>query len=209
MPKKLYLDIIFTMQSGKKGFTPTSKNSLGVSLRSKRGFTLIELLVVISIISLLSSVVFAGLNSARAKARNAKRTNDIIQLVNAFNLGLTSSSWPTTPGGNPVCVSQNSCWGGWIGYLPDDSINALLAPFISRPVDPVDSIRGTGGYFYANPFDPAPSPPYAPYDGYNYPSGAYLGWLVELPLNVATSCGRGRIFNYAPPNYVSCRLKLD
>jgi prepilin-type N-terminal cleavage/methylation domain-containing protein len=40
-------------------------------LSNKKGFTLIELLVVISIISLLSSVVLASLNSARDKARLA------------------------------------------------------------------------------------------------------------------------------------------
>ncbi len=40
-------------------------------MHPRKGFTLIELLVVISIISLLSSVVLASLNSARAKARLA------------------------------------------------------------------------------------------------------------------------------------------
>jgi prepilin-type N-terminal cleavage/methylation domain-containing protein len=37
--------------------------------RQNKGFTLIELLVVISIISLLSSVILAGLQNARVKAR--------------------------------------------------------------------------------------------------------------------------------------------
>lgn len=47
-----------------------------------RGFTLVELLVVISIIGFLSSVVFASLQSARMKARDAA----IISQVNQYRL---------------------------------------------------------------------------------------------------------------------------
>ncbi|HEV8601650.1 MAG TPA: prepilin-type N-terminal cleavage/methylation domain-containing protein, partial [Patescibacteria group bacterium] len=47
--------------------------------KHSKGFTLIELLVVISIIGLLASVTLVSLNSARAKARDAKRVGDLKQ----------------------------------------------------------------------------------------------------------------------------------
>lgn len=55
-------------------------------VKTNKGFTLIELLVVIAIIGLLSSVVLASLNSARTKARDARRVADIKQMQTALEL---------------------------------------------------------------------------------------------------------------------------
>ena len=51
-----------------------------------KGFTLIELLVVIAIIGILSSVVLASLNTARQKARDARRVSDIKNIQLALEL---------------------------------------------------------------------------------------------------------------------------
>ncbi len=60
------------------------------------GFTLIELLVVISIIGLLSSIVLTSVNSARAKARDARRRADIKQVQTALEFYYdTNNAYPS------------------------------------------------------------------------------------------------------------------
>jgi prepilin-type N-terminal cleavage/methylation domain-containing protein len=65
-------------------------------MKQNRGFTLIELLVVIAIIGLLSSIVLASLNSARAKGRDGQRRSDLSQLQIAIELYYDKNgSYPT------------------------------------------------------------------------------------------------------------------
>src|SRR5574344_1252270 len=52
--------------------------------KSKRGFTLIELLVAMSIIALISSVIFASLSTARKKARDSQRIQSARQIALAL-----------------------------------------------------------------------------------------------------------------------------
>ncbi len=59
--------------------------------RHTKGFTLVELLVVISIISLLASAFLVKVNTARAKARDVRKQEEIHGVRNALELFFTST----------------------------------------------------------------------------------------------------------------------
>jgi len=121
------------------GFTST----LNLASRQRRsrktmpnlvsGFTIIELLVVISVIALLSSVIFASLNNARSKARDARRMSDIKQIQLALELYFdvngvypsTSNAWKS---GTTVCNStygSGNSYSGPTGYIPNLAPNYI------------------------------------------------------------------------------------
>lgn len=96
--------------------------------RSQNGFTLIELLVVIAIIGILSSVVLASLNSARVKARDARRVADLKQIQVAEEL----------------FYDANGFYAPTIAALVGSGTGASLA---ATPLDPGGA--GTTPYTYA------------------------------------------------------------
>ena len=113
-----------------------------------KGFTLIELLVVIAIIGILSSVVLASLNTARAKARDAKRLSDMHQMQIALEFYYDSfGRYPD---------SDNAGCGGW-----DSSGNGtFITPLVSNN-------------FLSNLSDPTINDTCGNYAYYRYSTGSY------------------------------------
>lgn len=118
----------------------------------QRGFTLIELLVVIAIIAILSTVVMSGINSARAKSRDARRISDIKMLQKGLELYMnTCGGYPVIPasgtgvyadiaaGGLEPSVYDGTC---------DGSTGQTLGDFM--PVLPVNPTPGGADYQYCS-----------------------------------------------------------
>lgn len=87
-------------------------------IKQKKGFTMIELLVVIAIIGILSTLAIVSLNSARARARDAKRVSDMKQVQTSLELyfadkngypadGTAGAGGVTLGAGNATTLSQN------------------------------------------------------------------------------------------------------
>ena len=78
-----------------------------------RAFTLIELLVVFAIIGILSAVIMASMNQARAQSRDGKRTTDIKQLQLALGLYYDANNV------YPLTISTSTL-GPYIPAIPID-----------------------------------------------------------------------------------------
>ncbi|TSC51792.1 MAG: prepilin-type N-terminal cleavage/methylation domain-containing protein [Parcubacteria group bacterium LiPW_72] len=130
-------------------------------LWSKKAFTLIELLVVIAIIGLLATIVTVSVNSARKKARDAKRVADLKQIQTALEIFYDQyGQYPVTAG--------HTYWDGhWMAFqnclqtgtgcynYGAGSISPYTPIIIKVPQDPLDSDPNSANngttYYYAWP----------------------------------------------------------
>lgn len=159
-----------------------------LNIKFQKGFTLIELLVVIAIIGLLSSVVLASLNNARAKGRDAKRVSDLRQVQIALEFYYDSHN------SYPACTSF-SPWNATTWQNPGTPsticlYNALVPTYIgSLPTDPTNREGGTGNFLGDN----------APTDqGYFYDSTNGISYVLGTNLEkggTASSSGNWKLTN--------------
>ncbi len=133
--------------------------TLHLKRNTEKGFTLIELLVVVSIVSVLSSVVFASVASARTKARDTQRVQNLLQLEKAINAYYADNgTYPSTGGSSNWLKESDGVFTGPGGYVPN------LAPkYISTlPTDPKRNIADPwSGFIYTS-------------DGVNYKLLSYV-----------------------------------
>ena len=116
-------------------------------MKKQKGFTLIELLVVIAIIAILSTVVMAGLNSARAKGRDARRLSDVKQLQSALELCFDNGAGYPSVGtagiiGTAGLVLTYKCDSG--ATTPSVSFSTYMNPL------PVNPLPGGADYKYCS-----------------------------------------------------------
>lgn len=118
------------------------------------GFTLIELLVVIAIIGILSSVVLVSVASAREKARDSKRKQEVSQIDRAINMYINDNNGRSPDLGRAECADMNTsditCMASMNTHPENWTVlQTQLQPYLSQlPVDPCVSCSEDINYEY-------------------------------------------------------------
>lgn len=146
-------------------------------MKNNKAFTLIELLVVISIIGLLASVILVSLNSARSKARDAKRIGDINQLAKALELYFDKhDTYPT------VAAGGQGCWAIWqSGNVINGSGVQFLQPLVT---DGIIAKAPLENYFKMGDGS-------AVFPGFTLGDWLACGYRYLYPVDFTSQCGPG------------------
>ena len=119
------------------------------------GFTLVEMLVVLAIISLLSSIVFVGVQGFKAKARDSRRISDLNQIRLALIMYNTAyNSWIETNTDDRCDAGSGGGGNGWFNFdysgAPISMAQCLINAGIlsTEIIDPSGGIRAPSLYFY-------------------------------------------------------------
>lgn len=187
----------------------------------KSGFTLIELLVVIAIISLLSTVVLASLNSARARARDTKRAAEVVQIKNAIlSYQFANGVFPTTSYVDPLtndnwfCLGHGDghdngrCWSASQSGTPNSlgvsqSFDLMLQPYMPKiPDDPQNLLNKTAdAYLYNSNFTDTTS--YLG-QGVSISNTPVVHWAIESCTPSRQICGGGVWGSFTPGTGTGC-----
>ncbi len=93
-----------------------------------KGFTLIEIMVVIAIMGLLAAIITASLSSAKAKARDSRRTSDLKEIQGALEVYYSLNQQ------YPVCAFPTNDVPGYIISMTclQTALSSIL-PTLPRP----------------------------------------------------------------------------
>lgn len=102
---------------------------------------MIELLVVVAIIGLLATLAVVAFGNSRAKARDAKRKADIVQIQKALDMYYSDNGLYPASGG---ATAPNAAWtssndASWTTF------KTALAPYVNLPTDPTNETSGWAG----------------------------------------------------------------
>ena len=123
-----------------------------ISVRSRFGFTLVELMVVISVIGILTSIVYANFGSSRAIARDDIRKTDLKNLQVAIQLYKAQNGRYPSACDDAITFKGNVHGSFKCSVAGDPFIKGLVPDFIAAlPADPNASTFGAAsnnGYIY-------------------------------------------------------------